>query len=181
MTITGRQASLGVLVAVAVGLAGYQLWPRASAAPAAAGQAAGGSRVERAIPSQPAVPAVHLRALDEPRPRPLAVDRNLFRFKPRPAPPPPVAPPVVAAPPPGPPPPPPAPRLPPITYRFIGIVEAPDRAERLAVLTDGQNRFYGREGQLIEGRYRILRIGPDSIEMAYADGRGRQTIRLTGS
>jgi hypothetical protein len=81
----------------------------------------------------------------------------------------------------GPPPPPPPPRLPPIPYRFIGIVEAPNRAERLAVLTDGQNRFYGREGQLVEGRYRILRIGADSIDMAYADGRGRQTIRLTGS
>jgi hypothetical protein len=31
------------------------------------------------------------------------------------------------------------------------------------------------------GQYRILRIGAESIEMSYLDGRGRQTIRLTGS
>ena len=27
---------------------------------------------------------------------------------------------------------------------------------------------------------RMLRVGTDSIEMAYVDGRGRQTIRLSG-
>jgi len=31
------------------------------------------------------------------------------------------------------------------------------------------------------GQYRILRISAESIEMAYLDGRGRQTIRLSGS
>jgi hypothetical protein len=38
----------------------------------------------------------------------------------------------------------------------------------------------GREGDLIEGRYRVLRVGADSLDLAYADGRGRQTIRLSG-
>jgi hypothetical protein len=28
--------------------------------------------------------------------------------------------------------------------------------------------------------YQILKIGAESIELAYADGRGRQTIRMTG-
>jgi hypothetical protein len=49
------------------------------------------------------------------------------------------------------------------------------------VLSDGRNVFYGREGDIIEGRYRILRIGVESIEMTYVDGGGQQTIRLTGS
>ena len=40
--------------------------------------------------------------------------------------------------------------------------------------------YYGREGEVIEGRYRIVKIGVESIELAYLDGRGRQTIRQTG-
>ena len=70
---------------------------------------------------------------------------------------------------------------PPIVLKFIGTVEAPGRsAQKIAVLSDGRNVFHGREGDIIEGRFRILRIGAESIEMAYLDGRGRQTIRLTG-
>ena len=38
----------------------------------------------------------------------------------------------------------------------------------------------GVEGEIILGQYQILKIGNESIEMAYPDGRGRQTIRLTG-
>ena len=50
------------------------------------------------------------------------------------------------------------------------------------MLSDGRGApLYGNEGDIIEGRYRILRIGVESIEMAYLDGRGRQTIRLSGS
>jgi hypothetical protein len=48
-------------------------------------------------------------------------------------------------------------------------------------LSDGRgNVFNGREGDIIEGRYRVLRIGPDNAELAYVDGRGRQVIRLSG-
>jgi hypothetical protein len=73
----------------------------------------------------------------------------------------------------GPPPP------PPIALRFIGLLDAP--MGRVAVLSDGRgNVFNGREGDIIEGRYRLLRVGVDSAELAYLDGRGRQTIRLSG-
>jgi hypothetical protein len=123
---------------------------------------------------------VHLEALDEERPRPVSAERDLFRFKvkaPPPAPPRPVAP-VVAPRPavvPGPPP------VPPIPLRFIGIVEAP-RAARLAALVDAAGRSYhGAEGDIVAGQYRILKIGVESIEIAYLDGRGRQVIRLSGS
>jgi hypothetical protein len=72
--------------------------------------------------------------------------------------------------------------LAPIALKFIGIVEAPAHGEKIAILSDGRNApFYGKEGAIIEGRYRILKIGVESVELAYADGRGRQTIRLTGS
>jgi hypothetical protein len=75
----------------------------------------------------------------------------------------------------GPPPP------PPIPLRFIGVLNAPTQAGRVAILSDGRGAILmGREGDIIEGRYRLLRIAPDAIEMAYTDGRGRQVIRFTG-
>ena len=85
----------------------------------------------------------------------------------------------VGAPPPpraptGPPPP------PPITLKFIGLVQKAD-GTKLAVLSDGKGPpISGTEGQEIEGRYKILKIGTESLEISYIDGRGRQTIRLTG-
>ena len=132
------------------------------------------------------VDVVRLDALTRVRPEPQAGPRNPFRFRaaaPPPGPftdgrpntggsvqPTPAGPPV----PPGPPPP------PPIALKFIGVVEQAPSHLKLAVLSDGRNVFYGKEGDVIEGRYRIERIGVESIEMAYVDGRGRQTLRLSG-
>jgi hypothetical protein len=122
-------------------------------------------------------------ALEEP-------ERNPFRFQARPAAPadkrpqpqsapapqaavPTAAPPVVT--PSGPPPP------PPIPLRFIGLVNAPGQAGSVAILSDGRgNILYGKEGDAVEGRYRMLRVSPEMVEMSYVDGRGRQTIRLSG-
>jgi hypothetical protein len=103
-------------------------------------------------------------------------ERDPFRFRPKP--PPPVArvqapapyvPPVPA----GPPPP------PPIPLKFFGVMTV--NGERIAAFSDERgNTFRGKEGEVLEGRYRLLRIGPDSVDMAFLDGRGRQSIRLTG-
>ena len=109
------------------------------------------------------------------------VTRDPFRFQARPAPesrasrvvaaPVPVAP----AGPVGPPPP------PPIPLKFIGLIDAPARIGRMAILSDSRGGvFYGKEGDTIEGRYRVLRISTETVELAYLDGRGRQTIRLSG-
>ena len=68
-------------------------------------------------------------------------------------------------------------------YRFgyIGYLDQPGEVPRVAVLSDGRgNVFNGKEGDIIEGRYRVLRIGTDSADLIYVDGRGRQTIRLSG-
>jgi hypothetical protein len=127
---------------------------------------------------------VDLQALQSERPEPEATQRNPFRFKPKPPPPPPPAPPLQAdrrTTPDGTPfetgplEPPPPPRIP---LKFIGRVES--GSGLLAVLSDARGVYQGREGEIIEGRYRILKIGVESIELAYLDGRGRQTIRLTG-
>ena len=146
-----------------------------SARPGAAAQSA----ARRDMP----VADVKLELLHQHKAEREASERNLFRFEaraaavapagpPRPAPAP-VAPPVVV--PAGPPPP------PPIPLRFIGLVDAPTQAGRLAILSDGRgNVFYGKDGDIIEGRYRVLHVGPETAELSYLDGRGRQTIRLTG-
>ena len=180
-----RRTRVLLLAALAVVLAivTYLIWPRPSvtASPASNGKRAAVTAEARATPSQQEAPAVHLPALGEPRPKPVEAERNLFRFKPRATPPPPPAPTTLASPPPpmptGPPTPPPPPR---ITLKFIGTFAK--NGEKWAILSDSTGRTdYGKEGQEIQGRYRILKIGVESIDIAYLDGTGRQTIRLTGS
>lgn len=124
---------------------------------------------------------VRIEALSAERQGPAGTGRNPFEFRARVAPPPPPAPSGpftdVAAPavPAGPPPP------PPIALKFIGLVEGAAGGLRVAVLSDGRSApVYGREGDIILGQYRIASIGVESIELEHMDGRGRQTIRLTG-
>jgi hypothetical protein len=74
----------------------------------------------------------------------------------------------------GPPPP------PPITVKFIGILDAPGQTGRVAVLSDRGVTDSGKEGAIVFGQYRIIRIGVESLEISYLDGRGRTTLRLTG-
>ena len=106
-----------------------------------------------------------------------AATRDPFRFRPQPQPAPRVQapPPVAVVPPPdtGPPPP------PPIPLKYIGGITV--SGQRVASFVDGRgNTFNGKEGDILEGQYRLLRIGADWVEVAYLDGRGRQTIRMTG-
>jgi hypothetical protein len=105
--------------------------------------------------------------------------RNPFQFKPKALPRPLASSgraPVVIAPPPvpqGPPPP------PPISLKYIGVLETAQG--RVAVFRDsGGDIVNGKEGDIIDGRYRLLKIGVESADLAYVDGRGRQTIRLSG-
>lgn len=77
--------------------------------------------------------------------------------------------------------PPTPPPLPPIPFKFIGLVEGASGTRRIAVLSDTKGLVvHGSEGTIIDGRFRILAIGAESLDIAYADGRGRQTLRLSG-
>jgi hypothetical protein len=52
---------------------------------------------------------------------------------------------------------------------------------KLAALTDCKGFTYsGREGETIDGRYRLVRIQTETIVMEYLNGTGRITIRKTG-
>jgi hypothetical protein len=180
-----KQLAAGAAAAL-IGLVVYLQWPRQTAAPGTASNGrSAATRAGQAAAAPPPAPDVHLPMLTAERPKPALGTRNPFRFRPVAPPPPPPAPPGPrpGAPPPvvvptGPPPPPP---VPPIALKFIGIVEEGQSHLRFAVLSDGRNVFHGREGDIIEGRFRIIKIGAESIEMSYLDGRGRQTIRLSGA
>jgi hypothetical protein len=180
------QRQLALLGALVVVLIGVVMWRSGEPTPAgtdpAPSNGVSGTAGQRPpVASTVDVADVQLDLLKAPRGEAPESGRNLFRFRPK-APPPSessrseIARPI-AEPPPvplGPPPP------PPIALRFIGLVTSP-RAGRVAALSDNRNNvFYGREGDIIEGRYRVLRIGADSVELAYTDGRGRQVIRLAG-
>jgi hypothetical protein len=109
--------------------------------------------------------------------------RNPFGFGTPPAPPRPAAPPYV----PPPPAPTPAPQqvgpppLSPIPVKFMGFVEDPARPGKVVALSLNGGVVIAREGELVDGRYRLVKVGLESIVMAYPDGRGQQTIRLSGS
>jgi hypothetical protein len=187
-----RQILLAVLAIVLAGVV-YRQWPTTttSSGPSPASNQRAGGRSggvagdrNRQGPAAEGTIDVRLESLEAERPKPGPTDRNLFRFREKPPPLPPPSPdlggaeprPDIPREPPGPPPP------PPIGLKFIGVVEQGTEKRKIAVLSDGSGPpLYGAEGDLVAGRYRILKIGEESIELAYADGRGRQTIRLTGS
>jgi hypothetical protein len=174
-----RQLILAALV-VALGVVIYWVWPRQAAPVPGASNTRAARQARSGEPA--AAPDVHLEALESERPKPEEGERNLFRFKslaaspkpPSPTPPAPVQPapqgPVAPS----------APTVAPIPLRFIGVETLPG-GKKQAILRDDRGVYFGGEGAEIDGRYRILRIGDESIDMAYLDGRGRQTLRLSGS
>lgn len=182
-----REIALGAAAVAIIGIAAYRISTTTSPDPAAMASqpaATGAAAGQRPLNQKGHVAGVDLDALHAGRPEPVGTRRNPFRFTPKPAPDPP---PSTGSRGPMMPPPmpmpigPTEPAAPPrITLKFIGVMES-GRAGKYAILTDGRGLpIYGKEGQVIEGRYRILRIGVESVDLAYIDGRGRQTIRQTG-
>jgi len=184
MPLERRQLMLGAASVVALGLAAWTLWP-STPSPTAPAQAARARTARAGAPPESGpVGPVRLTALTASRDDPGQARRNPFRFQPKVVPAPPSPPPsreVTEAPRPpertGPPPPPP---VPPIALKLIGVLERANGV-KWAVLSDGKSApMYGKDGDIIDGRYLIVKIGAESIEMTHADGRGRQVIRLTG-
>jgi hypothetical protein len=180
---------LGVLGAALALVLGWQFRPAARGPTRTTpGPVAGGPVVLGAGRAPAPPPDLRFDALDTSRPVPAETGRNPFRFRAAAppasrlpggegAPTPPIVTerspePVV---PPGPPPPQPVP------YKFIGMVSASSTGGKVAVLSDGKFVYYGREGDIIEGRYRLVKIGEESLQIEHLDGRGRQTLRMSGS
>jgi hypothetical protein len=88
--------------------------------------------------------------------------RNIFQFY---TPPPkPVTNPIVAPPQPAAPQTPQAPPPPTIALKFYGISSHPGTTDKRAFLTDGDEIFIGREGEIVAKRYKIVRIGINSLD-----------------
>jgi len=103
-----------------------------------------------------------------------------FGVPPRPA-----APPVVQAPPRVAPPPAPRPQAaqtgrPAIPVKFLGFAEDPRRPGKWVSLSVNGTVVLAREGDIVDGRYRLEKVGLESITMTYLDGQGRQVIRQQG-
>jgi hypothetical protein len=168
-------------VAVAVYLATW-LYPGKSAVPTAPPSK---PRVAATTGTQQPVPDIRLETLKQKRPDNVGGQRNPFRFYVPPPPPPPPEPvatfkPPVAVPPPVAPPDIGPPQPPPITLKFIGILEGVPGKGKVAAFSDCRSTMHGNEGDIIDGRYRLVRIGVESVVMEYPDGRGRTTIRMSG-
>jgi hypothetical protein len=179
-----RRLILGAAIVAVLGFAAWTFWP---STPPSGGPAPAQSRVRGGRPGQDGasggpVGAVKLEALRGGREEPGGEARNPFRFQPKAPPPQPRdSTPVMTETsrptpslPPGPPP------VPPMALKLIGVLERATGV-KWAVMSDGKSApMYGKDGDILDGKYLIVKVGTESVEMTYADGRGRQVIRLTG-
>ena len=114
-----------------------------------------------------------------------ATGRNLFQTGPPPVkaeplkgPEPKVIPQAVVArvePPPGPPPGPPPLN---IGLKYYGFSSAPGNSLKTAFFLDGDDIFMAKEGETVKRRYRVMRIGVNSVVMEDTESKRQQTIPL---
>lgn len=160
--------------------------PPAAAPPAAsnqqgAQQARAGAQGKPAAGPMMPVP-VNLDKL-EPVPDEPGGGRNLFRFgvpPPPPTPPPPAFKPIEAPPPPkpvdlGP---------PPIELQLKGIYKQGPDTPSVAYFKDPKappdsRMLSGSEGEIVDGKYKLLKVGTESVIVSYVDGTGRKTILIS--
>jgi hypothetical protein len=175
-----RSWLLIALAVVVVALIFSRLWSNGAAVsppPASPARAANGKQAQ---PVDPKELKVRLEELEAPKPDQAEMERNPFRFQPRAAPPPPpgpppgpVAPPVESGPAPPPPP-------PPIPLKLMGFVDLPGGG-KVAALSDCKGAtFSAAEGKTVDGQYRVVKIGIESITIEFINGKGRQTLRVEG-
>jgi hypothetical protein len=77
----------------------------------------------------------------------------------------------------GPPPPPPPP---PINLKFYGFASKPGEPKKV-FLSQGEDVFIASEGEIVDRRYKVLRISPVSVEIEDVLSNNRQMIPLTQS
>jgi hypothetical protein len=73
----------------------------------------------------------------------------------------------------GPPPP------PPITLKYYGFTSPSGKAARTAFFLDGEDILVAKEGDTVKKRYRVVRIGVNSVVMEDTDSKRQQTLPLT--
>ena len=86
--------------------------------------------------------------------------------------------PVQAALPPPNPGPPPVPQAPPIPLKYYGFTNAKGEQRKRAFFLDGEDIIVAREGDTVKSRYKVVRIGVNSIEMEDTQFKSKQTLPL---
>jgi hypothetical protein len=74
--------------------------------------------------------------------------------------------------------PPPPPPPPPIPLKFYGFANKPGQTKSI-FLANGDDIFIGREGDIVNRRYKIIHIMPTQVEIEDVLNNNRQTIPLT--
>jgi hypothetical protein len=174
---------LGLLAAAAVGLSLWAL--RHPEAPTVLGR----PRAERPLPP---VPRIDLARVDAPRPQSGAGRRDLFAFGSAREPDEATPAEVVKTPPPagglaggapgeavaaGP----STPSLPPLNLKYIGSVENKAGVKVAVLLTDRKEVLTGQAGQVVANRYRIARIGLESVDLEDVGSGQSRRIPLKGN
>ncbi len=72
----------------------------------------------------------------------------------------------------------PPPPPPPITLKFFGFVSKPGEVKRIFLKQD-EDVFIAREGDIVDRRYKIMRISPMAVEIEDVQTNNRQSIQLT--
>ena len=57
----------------------------------------------------------------------------------------------------------------PAALRFIGVLDAPESAGRVAVLSDGAGVYHGRVDDVVGGRWRIVALDRAAVVLERAD------------
>src|SRR5688572_10868396 len=171
-------AGAGVLILLAV----WALTPSNAPGPAGPVRAAG----QRSRPgATAALPVIDFARIANPPPAPGLGTRDLFDFAaPPPAPNPPAPPPSVVLEPPRPRPAPVTaptpPPLPPLNIKYIGAVER--KGVKVAMLMNDRSEVLtGQAGELVANRFRIVKIGLESVDIQEVGSEQVRRIPLKGN
>ena len=74
--------------------------------------------------------------------------------------------------------PPPPPPPPPINLKFFGFASKPGEPKKI-FLSQGDDIFIAGEGEIVDRRYKVLRITPTAVEIEDVLNSNRQMIPLT--
>jgi len=70
------------------------------------------------------------------------------------------------------------PQPPPITLKFFGFANRPGETKKV-FLSQGEDVFIAAEGDIVDRRYRVLRISPTAVDVEDVLNNNRQSLPLT--
>ncbi len=70
------------------------------------------------------------------------------------------------------------PSAPPVSLKFYGYVSTPGQGARRAFFLDGDQILVGSEGDILKKRYRVVRIGVNSVVVEDLEFKAEQTLPL---